>query len=124
MAVEALAQFQPETAVYLRDLYSLGILNIAWIGWLWKKLKEERSEADGIPIEDLEVHHKKRRWEGGTDDENNLTALKKTEHALEHYKAAQKAKGKARRNEYGAVHLIVQRMSPEELAEFNKHLRD
>lgn len=125
MAVEALTQFQPETAVYLREIYQLSPIAIGWIGWLWKKLKDERREQDGDPNERLEVDHKHPRYKGGTDDEENLQALTLPEHAMKHFRAHLAEKDKeSRHNEARATGAIVSRMTKEEHKEFMRRLKD
>lgn len=124
MSVEALTQLQHEVYPYIRDIFQhYPIVPVAFIGWLWRLLKQERSQASGVPIEDLEIDHIKPNWRGGTDNRSNLQALTRPEHAEKHFKEAKNATDrKTARNEYGAVSMIVQRMKPDELKEFNKRI--
>lgn len=125
MSVEVLAQLQPENISQLREVYCLFPISIAWIGWLWKKLKDERRERDGDPDERLEVDHKHPRYKGGTDDEENLQALTLPEHAMKHFRAHLAEKDKeSRHNEARATGAIVSRMTPEEYKEFMRRLKD
>lgn len=119
MSVEFLAHYSTE----LQQLYYLSPVALGYLGWLWRIIKQERSDRDGMPVGDLEIHHIKRKWQGGGDEGMNLIALKRDEHALEHFRAAKKSGDKReRRLEYGAVKLIVTRMTDSERKEFNRRI--
>lgn len=125
MSVEALVQLQHHVeALQWRELINLyPLIPIAFIGWLWRKLKNERSQRDGISPRDLEIDHVKPKWKGGTDAESNLRAVTRPEHAEKHFREASTTKDrKTAKAEYWAVSQIVQRMKPNEVKEFNQRI--
>lgn len=66
----------------------------------------------------LEAHHwNGMKYEGGTD----LFALTLVEHAYAHYLSA--IRGDDPKANYWAVGMICKRMTPEDLAEFNKKIK-
>ena len=121
MSVEFLAPYSTE----LQQIYYLSPVAIGFIGWLWRQLKQERSEQNGIPVDALEIDHVVPRYKGGKDTEANLQALTRPEHAVKHQRAAETAKEKRERHfESRAAGMIVSRMTKEEYRDYLKRLRD
>lgn len=98
-------------------LQAIGVISVAIAFQLRQRLKAQRPE---VPPEDLEIHHKTPRYKSGGDNEENLVALTRPLHAIEHYRLARKSKGRDRHANDWAVRQIVKRMTPEELEEFNE----
>jgi hypothetical protein len=81
--------------------------------------KKQKSEETGIPIERLEAHHQKPLCRGGTDDPKNMKIVTLPEHAMAHYELGMNARGKEKSQNLGAVKMIVQRMTLDEVGDFN-----
>lgn len=101
----------------VRELAPLGLFSIAVAFHLKRRVKAQRPE---VPPEELEIHHVRPRYKGGKDYEENLVALRRPEHALEHYKEMVKSKGRDRHANFWAVEQIKKRMSEEEVQEFRQ----
>jgi len=87
-----------------------------------KRVKEIRRESDpSTKGKRLEAHHIDSVHEGGRTTLENLYGLTLAEHASVHRLLAQM--GKDERANWWATSKIVQRMTPDELAEFNDMLR-
>ena len=116
-------QLLESSATFLKETYAVWPIGIAYIGWLWKALKLERNRRDGIPVQNLEIDHVVPRYKGGKDTKSNLSVVTRPEHAKKHYDAAMVAKKGDRGKEWGAVKLIVGRMSKAELKQFNESIK-
>lgn len=101
----------------VREVAPLGLVSIAIAFHLKQRLKSQRPD---VPPEELEIHHVHPRYKGGRDEEENLVALRRPEHALEHYKEMVKSKGRDRSANFWAVEQIKRRMTEEELQEFRQ----
>lgn len=90
------------------------------------KSKEEiRQEHPLYGQERIEVDHITPRYKGGDSQRTNLQPLTIVEHAEKHWTAAvQEAQYAHARKEYGAVRLIVMRMTEQELNAFNGWLAE
>ena len=108
----------PEFIAPIEYLVAIAIVPM----WLKRKLKSERS---GDPDDaDLEISHDVPRFMGGTDDEDNLRAVTRPEHAFSHYVLAQATRNKKEKSiNLQAVESIVTRMTKDELKLFNLMLR-
>lgn len=89
-----------------------------------ERVKQIRHDSDPNAPPYLEAHHYiTQNHEGGRSDLTNLFAVSVVEHAACHYLLARKSRNKEEsRANFWAVSKIVQRMSPEELKEFNKRI--
>lgn len=90
------------------------------------KSKEEiRQEHPLYGQERIEVDHIVPRYKGGDSQRTNLQPLSIVQHASKHWTAAvHEAQYAHARKEYGAVRLIVMRMTEGELNAFNGWLAE
>lgn len=73
--------------------------------------------------ERIEVHHQLPRHRGGDDSNENKIPETLPEHALAHLRLAEETNDwSVAKKDYGAVRLIVGRMTEHELEEFNAQL--
>lgn len=71
----------------------------------------------------LEIHHRKPYFMGGNGEEDNLMAVTKVEHALEHYDDAMNTTGDQSRGHWWSVQKIVGRMDEQEVDLFNQAIK-
>jgi len=104
---------------------AIGLYAISFLAFTRGQKEELKKQRTDVPDKSkLEAHHITPQYQGGEDTLDNGEALTRPEHALEHFQYAQEANNRGDRNaNYWAVNKIVSRMTPEELAEFNKMIR-
>lgn len=103
-------------------LATLGLLAVALCGFSKdqrNQLKNQRTDINDKSK--LEIHHINPVYRGGESTLDNGEAVTRPEHAYEHWKEAMNSCNREDRDaNYWAVKKIIQRMTPEELKEFNK----
>ena len=97
----------------------------AAVSWLIKQQIKAEEKPD-IDPSDLEIHHKNPIHNGGGNSRDNLEAVTRVEHAQRHFQSAVNSKDDwdFASREYLAVRLIIQRMNPSELDEFNTSINN